>query len=95
MGVAVWAPQHEPMNRKPHASTISDYYTIVGGDSDREPLLNAVAVAKCLGIAPRTVCLWAASKTIPAIKIGRQWRFRENELLEWLRNRSARKSDTT
>jgi excisionase family DNA binding protein len=50
-----------------------------------ESLLTTAAVAKWLGIAPRTVCLWAECKEIPAIKIGRQWRFREGELWEWLR----------
>jgi excisionase family DNA binding protein len=54
--------------------------------SNREPLLTTAVVAKWLGIAPRTVCLWAECKEIPAIKIGRQWRFRESELWEWLRN---------
>lgn len=54
--------------------------------STREPLLTTAAVARWLGIAPRTVCLWAECQEIPAIKIGRQWRFREGELREWLRN---------
>jgi excisionase family DNA binding protein len=54
--------------------------------SYRTPLLTTAAVAKWLGIAPRTVCLWAECKEIPAIKIGRQWRFREAEVGEWLRN---------
>jgi excisionase family DNA binding protein len=57
----------------------------------REPLLSTAAVAKWFGIAPRTVCLWAECQEIPAIKVGRQWRFREGELREWLRSdRSAR-----
>ena len=59
--------------------------------TDHEPLLTTAAVAKWLGIAPRTVCLWAECKEIPAIKIGRQWRFRESELREWLRNPKATK----
>lgn len=49
-----------------------------------QPLLTTAAVAKWLGVATRTVCLWAECKEIPAIKIGRQWRFREGELREWL-----------
>jgi excisionase family DNA binding protein len=57
----------------------------------RESFLTTAAVAKWLGVAPRTVCLWAECKEIPAIKIGRQWRFREGELFEWLRNPSASK----
>jgi excisionase family DNA binding protein len=51
---------------------------------NHEPLLSTAAVAKWLGIAPRTVCLWAENKVIPAIKIGRQWRFRPGELRDWL-----------
>src|SRR5262249_45352315 len=49
-----------------------------------EPLLSTAAVAKWLGVATRTICLWAECKEIPAIKIGRQWRFREGELREWI-----------
>jgi excisionase family DNA binding protein len=51
----------------------------------REPLLTTAAVSRWLGVAPRTVCLWAECREIPAIKIGRQWRFREAELKEWMR----------
>jgi len=60
--------------------------------SNRESFLTTAAVAKWLGIAPRTVCLWAECQEIPAIKIGRQWRFREGELGEWLRNPKATKT---
>ena len=49
------------------------------------PLLTTAAVAKWLGVSTRTVCLWADCKEIPALKIGRQWRFREGELSTWLR----------
>ncbi len=60
--------------------------------SNRESFLTTAAVAKWLGIAPRTVCLWAECREIPAIKIGRQWRFREGELWEWLRNPETSKT---
>jgi excisionase family DNA binding protein len=49
-----------------------------------EPLLTTAAVAKWLGISTRAVCLWAECKELPAIKVGRQWRFRRDELGEWL-----------
>ena len=52
--------------------------------NNREPLLTTAAVSKWLGIATRTLCLWAECKEIPAIKVGRQWRFRESELADWL-----------
>ncbi|MBV8903659.1 MAG: helix-turn-helix domain-containing protein [Acidobacteriia bacterium] len=28
-------------------------------------------------------CTWAECKEIPAIKIGRQWRFRREDLVQW------------
>ena len=59
--------------------------------SNRDPFLPPAVVAKWLGIAPRTVCLWAECRELPAIKIGRQWRFRECELREWLRSSNTAK----
>jgi excisionase family DNA binding protein len=56
---------------------------------NREPFLTTAAVARWLGVSARTVCLWAECKEIPAIKIGRQWRFREGELGEWLASANA------
>lgn len=54
--------------------------------SNREPLMTTAAVAKWLGISTRAVCLWAECKELPAIKVGRQWRFRQDELSDWLRS---------
>jgi excisionase family DNA binding protein len=48
------------------------------------PLLSTAKVAQWLGISTRTVCLWAECGEIPAVKVGRQWRFREDELRRWL-----------
>jgi len=48
------------------------------------PFLSTAAVARWLGISPRTVCFWAECGEIPALKVGRQWRFREEELQRWL-----------
>jgi len=55
----------------------------------REPLLTTAAVSKWLGVSTRTLCLWAECSEIPAIKLGRQWRFRDSELANWLRNPEA------
>ena len=57
--------------------------------SYREPLLTTAAVAKWLGISTRAVCLWAECKVIPAIKVGRQWRFRHEEISHWLQHSEA------
>lgn len=59
--------------------------------TSREPLMTTAAVAKWLGVSTRTLCLWAECKEIPAIKIGRQWRFRESELARWLLSPDAQK----
>jgi len=57
--------------------------------STREALMTTEAVAKWLGVSTRTVCLWAECNEIPAIKVGRQWRFREGEVSEWLKSPRA------
>ena len=48
-----------------------------------ERMLTTEQVAKWLGIAPRTVCTWAECNQLPAVKVGRQWRFHRQELLDW------------
>jgi excisionase family DNA binding protein len=60
-------------------------------NQNREPLLSTAAVAKWLGISTRAVCLWAECKELPAIKVGRQWRFRQEELSLWLQSPKAEK----
>jgi excisionase family DNA binding protein len=57
----------------------------------REPLLTTAAVAKWLGISTRAICLWAECRELPAIKVGRQWRFRQDELSDWLRSPKSEK----
>jgi excisionase family DNA binding protein len=49
-----------------------------------DTFLSTAIVARWLGISPRTVCFWAECGEIPALKIGRQWRFREEEIRRWL-----------
>lgn len=44
------------------------------------PLLGSKEIASWLGIATRTVCLWAECDEIPAFKVGRQWRFKEDDV---------------
>jgi excisionase family DNA binding protein len=56
----------------------------VTNGEQKNPLLSTAAVARWLGISTRTVCFWAECGEIPAIKVGRQWRFREEELRRWL-----------
>ena len=47
-------------------------------------LLRTADVAQMLGVAPRTVCLWAECSQLPAVKVGRQWRFEATAIAEYL-----------
>jgi len=51
---------------------------------NKDSFLSTAVVARWLGISTRTVCFWAECGEIPAMKVGRQWRFREEELRRWL-----------
>lgn len=45
-----------------------------------EPLITAERAAELLRLHPKTVKRLAAEGTIPGMKLGRLWRFRESEL---------------
>jgi len=51
-------------------------------------LLNTAQLASWLGISTRTVCLWAECAHLPAVKVGRQWRFHREAIEEWLADRA-------
>jgi len=49
-----------------------------------EKLLTIEEASKYLDIHPYTLYRWAKTKKIPAIKMGRVWRFRKERLIAWL-----------
>jgi len=49
-----------------------------------EPLIDAKRAAELLRLHPKTVKRLAKLAILPAIKIGRVWRFRESELDAWM-----------
>lgn len=49
-----------------------------------EPLLSDLHAGQLLGLHPKTVQRMARRGEIPAIRIGRYWRFRASELNAWL-----------
>jgi len=51
---------------------------------DRDTLLNVKQVAQYLQLKESTIYSWAQDAKIPAIKIGRTWRFRQKDLDSWL-----------
>ena len=42
--------------------------------------------AEYLGVKPATVRDWIKKTTIPANKIGKQWKFKKSELDEWVKS---------
>jgi excisionase family DNA binding protein len=51
--------------------------------------LSTENVARRLGVSPRTVRLWAELGELPAAKFGRQWRFEEHLLANWISKRNV------
>lgn len=50
----------------------------------QDTLLNVKQVAEYLQLKESTIYSWAQDGKIPAIKIGRTWRFRRTDLDSWL-----------
>lgn len=44
-------------------------------------------VAKYLKMKPQTIYIWAQKGNIPAVKLGKEWRFRRDVIDEWLNQR--------
>jgi excisionase family DNA binding protein len=47
-------------------------------------LMTVEEVAQYLRLKPQTIYKWAQEKRIPAVKLGKEWRFRKRILDEWL-----------
>ena len=59
-----------------------------------ESLMTAAEVAKQLQIHVETVYLLIQKDNLPAVKIGRQWRFDKAEVAHWLRTKRRRRGRT-
>ena len=47
-------------------------------------ILTLEEVAHYLRLRPQTIYKWAQEKRIPAVKLGKEWRFRRSILDRWL-----------
>ncbi len=56
----------------------------VQSQSDFEPLLDTEEAAKLLRMHPRTLRTKARRGSVPAIQVGKRWRFRASTLDRWL-----------
>lgn len=55
-----------------------------------EPLLSDEQVGQMLGLHPKTVQRLARRGEIPAVRIGRYWRYRATALNDWIEVNSTR-----
>jgi excisionase family DNA binding protein len=49
-----------------------------------EPLLTPIETAKLLRIHPKTALRLARTNELPAVRLGKQWRFRQCDLTAWV-----------
>lgn len=47
-------------------------------------ILTIEEVAEYLRLTPQTIYKWAQERRIPAVKLGKEWRFRRSVLDRWL-----------
>lgn len=52
-----------------------------------ENIMTIEEVAKYLKMKPQTIYTWAQKGNIPAVKLGKEWRFRKDVVDEWLNQR--------
>ena len=54
------------------------------GKAPENDILTVEEVAAYLRLQPQTIYKWAQEKRIPAVKLGKEWRFRKTILDRWL-----------
>lgn len=47
-------------------------------------IMTLEEVAAYLKLKPQTIYAWAQEKKIPAVKLGKEWRFRRSIIDEWI-----------
>ncbi len=55
-----------------------------GQDTPTHDILTLEEVAHYLRLKPQTIYRWAQERRIPAVKLGKEWRFRKSILDRWL-----------
>ena len=52
-----------------------------------EPLMSVKDLADYLQVDMSTIYIWSQRGQIPAMKVGKMWRYRRSEIEEWLNQR--------
>ena len=58
--------------------------SLLGIDLENDPLLTIEEVARYLQLKPETVRVMARDREIPAFKLRRRWRFRREDVEQWV-----------
>ena len=61
----------------------------VAEDMTENRWLSVDEIAAYLGIKPDTVYRWITRRRMPAHRMGRFWKFRREEVDEWVRSKGA------
>jgi excisionase family DNA binding protein len=62
----------------------------ISGKASTSAFLTTEDVLDCLNVTPRTIYRLIKTGELPAVRIGRQWRFRRADLDDWIdRQRTA------
>ncbi len=56
-----------------------------------EKWVDTKTVAEYLNINKQTVFTWIAQKNLPAVRVGKSWRFKLSEIDDWVRSGGATK----
>jgi excisionase family DNA binding protein len=52
--------------------------------------LSVIEIAEHLGVQASTIYKWLERKNMPAHKVGRLWKFKKDEIDDWVRQGFAR-----
>ena len=55
-----------------------------------EKLMSIKEVAEFLGVSKMAIYKWAKKGFIPCLRVGRQYRFIKEEIIEWAKKRGSR-----
>ncbi|MCZ7420582.1 helix-turn-helix domain-containing protein [Verrucosispora sp. WMMA2121] len=61
---------------------------------EHEPWVSVEEVAQHLGVAKDTVYRWIESKSLPAHRVGRLWKFKLSQVDAWIEAGGAAESET-
>ncbi len=58
-------------------------------DTMTDRWLSISEICQYLGVSSDTIYKWIEKKSMPAHKIGRLWKFKKNEVDDWIRSGQA------